>query len=54
MELIREMLGHSDIRTTESYLKRFDFDKKRAANESTHEILGNGISKDFYPEDYEH
>ncbi len=34
VELIREMLGHSDIKTTESYLKRFDLAKKRDANES--------------------
>lgn len=33
VELIRELLGHSDIRTTESYLKRFDLDKKRTVNE---------------------
>ena len=33
VELIREMLGHSDIKTTESYLKRFDLDRKRQANE---------------------
>ncbi|HMV07562.1 MAG TPA: site-specific integrase [Cyclobacteriaceae bacterium] len=33
VELIREMLGHSDIKTTESYLKRFDLSKKREANE---------------------
>jgi integrase/recombinase XerD len=33
IEMIRELLGHSDIRTTESYLKRFDFDRKREANQ---------------------
>jgi integrase len=33
VELIREMLGHADIRTTESYLKRFDIERKREANE---------------------
>jgi integrase/recombinase XerD len=33
VEMIREMLGHSDIKTTESYLKRFDIDKKRKINE---------------------
>lgn len=33
VELIRELLGHSDIRTTEAYLKRFDRDRKRAAND---------------------
>ena len=33
VELIRELLGHSDIKTTESYLKRFDLSKKKAANE---------------------
>ncbi len=34
VELIRELLGHSDIKTTESYLKRFDLSKKREANET--------------------
>lgn len=33
VELIRELLGHSDIKTTESYLKRFDLKKKKEANE---------------------
>ncbi len=33
VELIREMLGHADIRTKESYLKRFDIERKREANE---------------------
>lgn len=33
IELIRELLGHSDIKTTESYLKRFDLKKKKEANE---------------------
>lgn len=31
-ELIQEMLGHADIKTTKHYLKRFDLDKKRKAN----------------------
>jgi integrase len=39
VELIREMLGHSDIKTTESYLKRFDLDKKRAANDSIQVLM---------------
>ena len=39
VELIREMLGHSDIKTTESYLKRFDLSKKREANESIQTLM---------------
>jgi integrase len=33
VELIRELLGHSDIRTTEVYLNRFEIGRKREANE---------------------
>jgi integrase/recombinase XerD len=33
VEFIRELLGHSDIKTTEAYLNRFDIDKKRKVNE---------------------
>jgi integrase/recombinase XerD len=33
VELIRELLGHSDIKTTESYLNRFSIDTTRKANE---------------------
>lgn len=39
VELIRELLGHSDIRTTENYLKRFDLLKKRSANEKLESLL---------------
>lgn len=39
IELIRELLGHSDIRTTESYLKRFDLNRKRKANEKIMAVL---------------
>ncbi|WP_276374877.1 site-specific integrase [Chryseolinea sp. H1M3-3] len=39
VETIRELLGHSDIRTTESYLKRLDKDKKREVNERIESIL---------------
>jgi integrase/recombinase XerD len=39
VELIRELLGHSDIRTTEAYLKRFDFNKKKAVNEKIESLL---------------
>lgn len=39
VDLIRELLGHSDIRTTESYLKRFDINKKKAANERIESLL---------------
>lgn len=33
IEMIRELLGHSDMKTTEHYLKRFDLEKKRGINE---------------------
>ncbi|HRJ28572.1 MAG TPA: site-specific integrase [Cyclobacteriaceae bacterium] len=33
VELIRELLGHSDIRTTEAYLNRFDIGRKKEAND---------------------
>lgn len=39
VELIRELLGHSDIKTTESYLKRFDLAKKREANETIQSLM---------------
>jgi integrase/recombinase XerD len=39
IELIREMLGHSDIRTTEAYLKRFDLNRKKAVNDKVNAIL---------------
>jgi len=39
VDMIREMLGHSDVKTTESYLKRFDIDKKRATNERILKVL---------------
>lgn len=32
IDMIRELLGHSDVKTTESYLKRFDIGRKRAVN----------------------
>ncbi|MBL7851208.1 MAG: site-specific integrase [Cyclobacteriaceae bacterium] len=33
IETIKELLGHSDVRVTEAYLKRFDLKKKRDINE---------------------
>jgi integrase/recombinase XerD len=39
IELIREMLGHGDIRTTEAYLKRFDLGRKKAVNDRVAAIL---------------
>ena len=33
VEMIRELLGHSNVKVTEAYLKRFDLEKKREANE---------------------
>ncbi len=44
LELIREMLGHSDLRTTESYLKRFDMEKKREANEVITSLIMKKVS----------
>lgn len=44
VELIREMLGHSDIKTTESYLKRFDLVKKKAANDVVRLLVMKKIS----------
>lgn len=39
VELIRELLGHSDIRTTESYLKRFDLSRKAKVNDKVLSIF---------------
>lgn len=39
VEVIREMLGHSDIRTTEAYLKRFDLAKKKAVSDKIRNLL---------------
>jgi integrase/recombinase XerD len=39
VEMIRELLGHSDIRTTENYLKRFDLQKKHAVSLKVQSIL---------------
>lgn len=39
VEMIRELLGHSDIRTTESYLKRFDISRKRKVSEKIETLL---------------
>lgn len=39
IEMIRELLGHTDIRTTENYLKRFDIDTKKEANENIMRVL---------------
>jgi len=38
-EVIRELLGHSDMRTTEAYLKRFDFSKKLKISDKIQAIL---------------
>ena len=40
VEMIRELLGHSDLRTTEHYLKRFDLSAKAAINESLQNLVG--------------
>lgn len=34
VEMIRELLGHSDIRTTEHYLKRFDLTRRNEVNKA--------------------
>jgi len=39
VEMIRELLGHADIKTTENYLKRFDLEKKREVNERIHSMM---------------
>jgi integrase/recombinase XerD len=39
VEVIRELLGHSDVRTTENYLKRFDAEYKRKVNEKISSLL---------------
>jgi integrase/recombinase XerD len=41
LELIRELLGHADIRTTETYLKRFDLEKRVAANNRVFDLINN-------------
>jgi integrase/recombinase XerD len=39
VEMIRELLDHSDIRTTEAYLKRFDLGEKKKANDKIYANL---------------
>jgi len=39
LEMMRELLGHADIKTTESYLQRFDIDKTRKATERILKVL---------------
>lgn len=39
VDLIRELLGHTDIKTTEAYLKRFDLSVKEKANDKIQLIL---------------
>jgi len=39
VDTIRELLGHSDVRTTQSYLKRFDIDQIREINERLEQRL---------------
>lgn len=38
-DMIKELLGHSDVKTTEAYLKRFDINKKREVNNQMHAIV---------------
>lgn len=42
IEMIRELLGHADIKTTENYLKRFDLDQKRKINENVYSVMKVG------------
>lgn len=44
VEEIRELLGHSDMRTTEAYLKRFDIERKKKANERIEELFKNKVA----------
>jgi len=39
VDMIRELLGHSDVKTTEHYLKRFDILKKREINKSLQDLI---------------
>ena len=39
LEEIRELLGHAELRTTENYVKRFDIESKRKANEKISSLL---------------
>jgi site-specific recombinase XerD len=40
-EMIRELLGHSDVRTTESYLKRFDIATVHAINTGIENLVNS-------------
>lgn len=39
VEMIKELLGHGDVKTTEAYLKRFELEKKQQVNEKIHALL---------------
>jgi integrase/recombinase XerD len=39
IEMIRELLGHGDVKTTENYLKRFDADQKKKVNDRITSLL---------------
>jgi integrase/recombinase XerD len=39
VDMIRELLGHSDAKTTEAYLKRFDLEKKKQINQRISSML---------------
>lgn len=39
LEVIRELLGHSDVRTTEAYLNRFDLSRKQKISQKIDAIL---------------
>lgn len=44
VDMIRELLGHSDIRTTEAYLKRFDLMKKQSVNNELLQLLETSVN----------
>jgi integrase/recombinase XerD len=44
VEMIRELLGHSDMRTTEHYLKRFDASQKINVNRELQSLISPGVS----------
>lgn len=39
VEMISELLGHGDVKTTRAYLQRFELQKKQAANDKVHALL---------------
>jgi integrase len=50
VEVIRELLGHSDLRTTEHYLKRFDLAHMKAINSTLQNLVNPGKEALSLPE----